>query len=173
MFVSHHLSGLIGIPGRGGGGREGIERCVLSCGPYLSAGAQGCPENSCAPTYPDPRVAAGTHRTEVTFSAVPVSLGTKQAYLSLLWACQIAKRMQQGPLALASYLSLIPRTPPGSPSPGETSRLPRTTSGASSVLPGPLVLLLSQHSGCGLLCVHLQNVTFQQNKTKPLPCPLL
>lgn len=94
MFVSHHLSGLIGIPGQEGGG--GQRRDAFSCGPYLSANDQGCPENICAPFCPDPRAVAGAEGVEVIFLAVPESSGTKQAYLSLLWACQPTKRNMAG-----------------------------------------------------------------------------
>lgn len=53
------------------------ERCVFSCGPSLSASAQRCPENSCAPSCPDPKAVAGTRGVEVTFLAFPESLGNQ------------------------------------------------------------------------------------------------
>lgn len=71
------------------------ERCVFSCGPYLSASAQRRPGNSCAPSCPDTAV-AGAREVEVMFLAVSESLATKQAHLSLLWAWQATKRDMAG-----------------------------------------------------------------------------
>lgn len=84
------------------------ERRVFSCGPCLSASTQSCPENSCAPSCPDPKAVAGTQGVEVTFLAVLESLGTKQAYLSLLWACQATKRGMAGTICTSW---LIPTQP--------------------------------------------------------------
>lgn len=81
------------------------ERCVFLCGPYFSASAQACHENSCAPSCPDSRAVAVAQGVDATFLAVPESFRTKQSLfvsvLKLIWFAKQPKRIWQGPFAQA------------------------------------------------------------------------